>query len=269
MIAKGNGADTVKRLLARLTLSGMLTFAASSAETQKSPSTLPPPTVRPPLTEYWVLSRPILWLLSEMPRAMLEEDFYAALVSNPRFARDVGNVVVEFGGAAHQDILDRYLNGADVAFSDLRKVWTDVVGFDFPTALGYVNFFAQVRAVNLRLQPTQRIRVWLGEPPIDWSRIKTDADFRPLLNQRDPYAAKIIEQQILEKRKKALVVYGDLHLYSDRAVVKIVEEISKCILCCPDVQGLFHKRLCDGIRAKRPKLANPSDCFTSSWKFAW
>ena len=43
-----------------------------------------------------------------------EEDFYAALVRDPRFPTEAGNVVVEFGGAAHQDILDRYLNGQRV-----------------------------------------------------------------------------------------------------------------------------------------------------------
>jgi len=32
-----------------------------------------------------------------------EEDFYAALVRDPRFAAEVGNVVVEFGDAAQQD----------------------------------------------------------------------------------------------------------------------------------------------------------------------
>jgi len=31
-----------------------------------------------------------------------EEDFYAALVRDPRFSTEVGNVVVEFGGAAHR-----------------------------------------------------------------------------------------------------------------------------------------------------------------------
>lgn len=30
-----------------------------------------------------------------------ELDFYAAVVRHPRFAPEVGNVVVEFGGAAH------------------------------------------------------------------------------------------------------------------------------------------------------------------------
>ena len=37
-----------------------------------------------------------------------EEVFYSALVRDPRFAEEVGNVVVEFGGEASQDIIDRY-----------------------------------------------------------------------------------------------------------------------------------------------------------------
>ena len=142
-----------------------------------------------------------------------EEDFYAALVRDPRFARDVGNVVVEFGGAAHQDILDRYLNGEDVSFADLRKVWTDVVGFNIPYALGYVNFFVQVRQVNRTLPPAQRIHVWLGEPSIDWSKIKSTAEWRSMMPQRDFHPASIIETQILAKNKKALIIYGDGHFY--------------------------------------------------------
>jgi hypothetical protein len=46
-----------------------------------------------------------------------EEDFYAALVRSPRFAAEVGNVVVEFGDAAQQGTLDRYLSGEE--FLDL------------------------------------------------------------------------------------------------------------------------------------------------------
>jgi hypothetical protein len=92
-----------------------------------------------------------------------EEDFYAALVRDPRFSTEVGNVVVEFGGAAQQDTLDRYLNGQEVSYTDLRNVWTDVVGWiPTVTGLGYANFFAQVRAVNLGLPPDRRIHVWLA-----------------------------------------------------------------------------------------------------------
>lgn len=51
--------------------------------------------------------------LGETHRRAQEIDFYTALIRDPRFARDVGNVVVEFGGAAHQDIIDRYVAGED------------------------------------------------------------------------------------------------------------------------------------------------------------
>jgi len=154
-----------------------------------------------------------------------EEDFYAALVRDPRFSTEVGNVVVEFGGAAQQDTLDRYLNGQQVSYADLRNVWTDVVGWiPTVTGLGYANFFAQVRAVNLGLPPDRRIHVWLGEPPIDWSKIKTKADFQPILGQRDTHAAHVIEKHILEPGKKAIVIYGGLHFYNNIGLRKLVEK---------------------------------------------
>src|SRR5580704_13775727 len=143
----------------------------SPANMQKAQGQLPPPTVRPAIDGILdgFQDHPLVAIGNYEDYAQ-EEDFYAALVRDPRFAREVGNVVVEFGGAAHQDIIDRYLNGEDISFSDLRKVWTDVVGFNIPYALGYVNFFVQVREVNRTLPPKQRIHVWLGEPPINWSK---------------------------------------------------------------------------------------------------
>jgi hypothetical protein len=69
-----------------------------------------------------------------------EEDFYAALVRDPRFSTEVRNVVVEFGGAVHQGLLDGYLNGQEVSYADLRTIWTDVVGWiPTVTGLGYAN----------------------------------------------------------------------------------------------------------------------------------
>src|SRR5262245_6643918 len=41
-------------------------------------------------------------------------EFYNTLVRDPRFARDVGNVVVEFGSASHQATMDRYTAGEPV-----------------------------------------------------------------------------------------------------------------------------------------------------------
>jgi hypothetical protein len=125
------------------------------------------------------------------------------LCATPRFSTEVGNIVVEFGGAAQQDTLDRYLNGQQVSYTDLRRVWTDVVGWiPTVTGLGYANFFAQVRAVNLGLPPDRRIHVWLGEPPIDWSKIETKDDFQPFLAQRDTHAADVIENASWNQGRK-------------------------------------------------------------------
>lgn len=144
-----------------------------------------------------------------------EADFYAALVRDPRFARDVGNVVVEFGSASSQDIVDRYLAGETLPYAELRKIWTDRVSWVPGGArLGYINFFAQVRAVNLGLPANQRIRVLLGDPPIDWSKVRTKADWLPILRQRDTHTAALIEQEILAKNKKALVIFGGTHFFA-------------------------------------------------------
>jgi hypothetical protein len=141
-----------------------------------------------------------------------EEDFFADLIRDPRFAKEVGNVVVEFGTATHQDILDRYTNGGAVSFAELRSVWSDTVGAEpTVTGLGYANFFAQVRTTNLSLPREQRIHVWLGEPVLDWATVKTEEDTRTAMAQRDSYPAAIIKREILAKGKKALVIYGNAH----------------------------------------------------------
>jgi hypothetical protein len=150
--------------------------------------------------------------LGETHRRAQEIDFYTELIRDPRFAGDVGNVVVEFGGAAHQGIIDRYVAGENVPYLELRKVWTDTVGWTgVVPSMGYQLFYYQVRQANLTLPPQNRIRVWLGEPPIDWSQIKTHADWEKLDRLRNSHAAGLIESEILARGKKALVIYGADH----------------------------------------------------------
>jgi hypothetical protein len=142
-----------------------------------------------------------------------EEAFYSDLVRDSRFAEEVGNVVVEFGGSAAQNIIDRYVNGEDVSFTELRHVWTDVVGWlPGPFALGFVNFYANVRAVNLKLPPEHRIKVWLGDPKIDWTKISSFKDLQPILARRDDNIFNIINDEILKKQKKTLLIIGGGHL---------------------------------------------------------
>jgi hypothetical protein len=147
-----------------------------------------------------------------------EEDFYGALVRDPRFADTVGNLVVEFGGESSQGIVDRYVAGEDVPVSELRRVWTETVGWvPGPTEIGYINVFAAIRAANLHLSPERRIKVWLGEPKIDWSKINSFADLQPYFAQRDDNYVRIIRDEIMAKKKKALLIIGSGHIFGNAA----------------------------------------------------
>lgn len=186
-------------------------FSVTSATNAQTPNR-PAPTVRPATDGILAaLEKYPLVGLGDMHGMAQQEDFFVTLIRDPRFAKEVGNVVVEFGTATHQDILDRYINGGNVSYAELRSVWSDVVGWIPTTGLGYVNFFVQVRTINLSLPPKQRVRVWLGEPVIDWSKVATREDIIPAMSQRDSYPATVIKREILAKGKKALVIYGNAH----------------------------------------------------------
>jgi hypothetical protein len=133
-----------------------------------------------------------------------EEDFYVDLIRDPRFTE---------------------VAGEDIPYEQLRRVWTDTVGWlPTVTTLGYLNFFAQVRAVNEGLPLSERIHIWLGEPPFDWSKIKTPPDLAPQRSQRNRYPAELIRSQILAKHRKALVIYGSFHFFGLEAQKPLVEQ---------------------------------------------
>jgi hypothetical protein len=48
-----------------------------------------------------------------------------SLIRDPRFTARVGDIVVEFGNARYQEVMDRYLAGEDVPRESLRRVWRD------------------------------------------------------------------------------------------------------------------------------------------------
>ena len=147
------------------------------------------------------------------PHGLAEQmEFYAAVVRDPRFAQDVRNLVVEFGASSQQAVIDRYVAGETVPYAELRKVWNDTVGWTPPPALvGFAKFFAAVREVNKSLPRDRQIKVWLGEPPLDWSA-PTGDDIRAAMGARNTYPASLIRDRVLAKGEKALVIYGAFNL---------------------------------------------------------
>src|SRR5258708_15671573 len=98
-------------------------------------------------------------------------DFILSLIRNPAFTEKVNDIEVEFGNSLYQPMLDRYIAGENVPFTELQKVWRKM-GQPASGASGFVEeFFPLVRALNQKLPPERRIRVLAGDPAIDWDEI--------------------------------------------------------------------------------------------------
>jgi hypothetical protein len=142
-------------------------------------------------------------------------DALASLLSDPRLPDAVDDVVVEFGNALHQPVMDRFTAGGLVEDADLRTVWRDTTQspmetWDEPV---FERFYRTVRAVNETRPARRRIRVLLGDPPIDWSTVTTPDALMAFQTQRDSHAASVIAHEVLGKGRRALIVYGGAHLF--------------------------------------------------------
>jgi len=138
-------------------------------------------------------------------------EFRLALVRDPRFGRLVNDVVVEFGNSRYQAVMDRFTAGEDVPYRELRQVWenTTIPGTIWDSPI-YYEFFTAIRDMNRA--NGSHVRVLLGDPPIDWASIRSATQINAFYPQRSSYPAKIIQKEVLEKNRRALVVYGAGHL---------------------------------------------------------
>ena len=181
---------------------------------------------------------------------MVNEQSHAvrlALVRDPRFAARVQDIVVEFGNARLQPLIERYVDGGDVDEAELRHVWQDTTQFsgvwDRPI---YGDFFRAVREVNASLPPTRRLRVLLADPTVDWDRVRR-IDAGPASGRegmvringiwiekaqestldRDAHAAQLVMREVIARHRRALLVFGDGHLRrGTRGLVTRIEEMA-------------------------------------------
>jgi hypothetical protein len=139
-------------------------------------------------------------------------NLYQSVVRTPRFAEAADVVVVEFGSARFQSVVDDYLAGKNVPRARLQKVWRDTTQVGSWDAPMYEAFFAAARAANAKLPADGRLRVLLGDPPINWSRIRTQSDWQAVAAKRETFMADLIERKVLAKGSKALVIAGLAHV---------------------------------------------------------
>ncbi len=139
-------------------------------------------------------SGPTTWSLSVMPTATSRLTRFCCLtIRAPRFAATVNDIVVEFGSARYQGVMDRFVRGEEIEHEVLRQVWQNATmphaANDLPM---YEEVFRTVRAVNASLPRERQLRVLLGEPPIDWEKVQSRADHQKWIEMRDSYPAALI-----------------------------------------------------------------------------
>lgn len=157
--------------------------------------------------------------LGERPWSKLDADFRIQLVTDPRFAERVDDIVVEFANARHQATLDAYvLDNALISRDSLSRVWQDGAepgAWDSPV---YAYFIETIRRMNQILPREQRVRILAGEPPYDWSAIRSRED---LVAYGSPgtHVLDIVSREVLAKGRKALMIYSARNFFrSDRGL---------------------------------------------------
>jgi hypothetical protein len=146
---------------------------------------------------------------------------YTGLVRDKAFQATVNDIVIEFAGRHNQPILDRYiLQCEDVPLDELRRVWRDTskVTHAWESPL-YTGWLAAIQDVNKALAPARRIRVLAGDTPIDWDKLKTHDDWLAL-GPNDASFARVVNEEVLDRRRKALLVLGAGHLAKDGGRLK-------------------------------------------------
>lgn len=154
-------------------------------------------------------------LLGESHRSPVFHHFLRELVETPNFADRVNDIVVEFGNARFQPILDRYIAGDSVPHDSLQLVWrntTQLLAWDSPL---YEEFYATIRRINAGRSADKRLRVLAGDPPIDWAQTHAASDIPRSYGDRDIETLRIIEREVLGRSRKALVIIGGTHMYRE------------------------------------------------------
>lgn len=152
--------------------------------------------------------------LGEIHRQRSMLDLYRAVIADPRILCRIDDIAVEFGNSRLQSIADRYVGyrPGTVSLDEKRSIWRDTgqwMVWDSPL---YERFFDAVREANLRGTCPKPVRVLLADPPIDWAKVTTAAQYQAY-RVRDAFFADLLEREVLNRGRRALVIAGSPHLW--------------------------------------------------------
>ncbi len=146
------------------------------------------------------------------------------LVSKPEFSDRVNHVVVEFGNAKYQSVLDDYLLGREVSEAQLNSVLRGALYFMAWMPEVYRDFFKAVRVRNQSLPESKKIRVHLAEAPFDWNEVQDVKMWKQAATHKTDHFYQIAAERITNN-EKTLMIFGAFHLVNaPQAYVKKTTE---------------------------------------------
>ena len=137
-----------------------------------------------------------------------EYQWLRELVGTPEFADRVDDIVVEFGNSLYQKSVDRYIAGEDIPLAQVQQAWRNVAGAIGPPSPVYESFYKAVREANLKRRGKHQLRIVLGDPYADWDAIKDREDLGPFLANRDSWYTRVVKEEVLDKKRRALLIMG-------------------------------------------------------------
>jgi hypothetical protein len=140
--------------------------------------------------------------------------FVQQLIRMPEFGTKVNDFTWEPGNARFQGLMDDFiLHGKEIPYKELAQCWRNNTQShtysDTPALFGLLK---TIRLMNLRQPEARRVRVLLIDPPVDWSKIRSKADFRERDFDRESHMAEVLERAVYAKGRKALFFAGGAHL---------------------------------------------------------
>lgn len=153
--------------------------------------------------------------LDEPHGDQVASDFRIELIHQPGFAEKVDEIAWESGNSLYQKVLDRYISGVKVPHEEIAAVWRNTTQVGCCDSGLIEQFFSEVRKVNQTLPRAKRIRVLALDPPIDWNKVHSSADWVRFMD-RDAFAASLIDREVFQRKRKILIIMGGMHLYRNK-----------------------------------------------------
>ncbi len=159
-------------------------------------------------------------ILSERLRSESTQwDFITELISDERFAENVGNIFTEYGPLNYQNKIDSLLLNDNLSSSKAAELTVSLMRnlSYWPVLLntGYFNLLNELHSKNLSLEKNQKIRLWFCDDTFNWDNVNEEnysSLFREYTAQKNIMLAERISSRYrrivasADNRKKALVI---------------------------------------------------------------